>query len=146
MRGNVGRHSCRRDQAGFTFVETLAAMLFMAIVIPVVVQGLLLASRTGIAADRQRNATALADTKLTELVLTDDWRDGERDGDFGDDWPGYAWRLVEEDWEKNDALVLLSLEVSFEVQGRASSVTLSTVLEDAEVTGEVAADSEATEV
>ena len=34
--------------AGFTFIETLAAMLFMAIVIPVVVQALLIANRAGI--------------------------------------------------------------------------------------------------
>src|SRR6478735_6417980 len=62
--------SCRRLQAGFTLAEVLAALLFMAIVIPVAVQGLRIASRAGSLSERKAIAARLADSKLNELVVT----------------------------------------------------------------------------
>ncbi len=131
MKNNRPGRTRRGGGAGFTFIETLAAMLFMAIVIPVVVQALLLANRAGITADRQRTAGRLASMKLTELALTDDWRDGETEGDFGEDWPQYSWSVEDGGWEE-DTMRVLSIEVRFNVQGRQRSVKLATLVLDAE--------------
>lgn len=120
------------DNRGFSFAETLAAMLFMAIVVPVMVQGMTVANRVGIAAERQREAVELADRLLTELVLTDEWRDSERDGDFGEDWPGYRWVLSDDTWEE-DAMRVVSVQVFFKVQGRELSVELTTLADEAEL-------------
>lgn len=120
------------DNRGFTFAETLAAMLFMAIVVPVMVQGMTVANRVGIAAERQREAVELADRLLTELVLTDEWRDSERDGDFGEDWPGYRWVLSDDTWEA-DTMRVVSVQVFFKVQGRELSIELTTLADEAEL-------------
>ncbi len=121
-----------KNNSGFTFAETLAAMLFMAIVVPVMVQGMTIANRAGVAAERQREAVELADRLLTELVLTDEWRDSEAEGDFGDDWPGYRWALNDGDWEE-DAMQAVSVKVYFKVQGQELSVELTTLVEEAGV-------------
>ena len=67
-------HRCRR---AFTFAEVLAAMVFVAIVIPVAVKGLSIANRAGSVAQHKRIAMELGDSILTELVMTEDWADGE---------------------------------------------------------------------
>jgi len=118
-------------QRGFTFVEILAAMLFMAIVIPVTVEGIMIANRAGVAAERKRVAAGLADMLLTEKVVTEEWRDGEQQGDFGEDWPEYNWVLRNETWEE-EGMRLISVEVQFLVQGRDYSVSLSTLVEEEE--------------
>ena len=119
------------QQRGFTFVEILAAMLFMAIVVPVTVEGIMIANRAGVAAERKRVAVGLADMLLTEKVVTEEWRDGEQQGDFGEDWPEYNWVLRNETWEE-DGMRLISVEVQFQVQGRDYSVSLSTLVEEEE--------------
>ena len=116
---------------GFTLVEILAAMLFMAIVIPVTVEGITLANRAGVVAERKRVAVELADLLLTEKVLTQEWDDGDQQGDFGEDWPGYAWTLWNEEWEEA-GIRLVGVEVGFQVQGRDYSVGLSTLAEEEE--------------
>ncbi|MDP7638568.1 MAG: type II secretion system protein [Candidatus Hydrogenedentes bacterium] len=121
-----------KNNHGFTFAESLAAMLFMAIVVPVMVQGMTVASGAGIAAERQREAVELAERLLTELVLTDEWRDSESDGDFGEDWPGYRWVLSDDEWEE-DTMRVVSLEVFFKVRGRERSVVLTTLVGEAEL-------------
>ena len=119
----------RKDSRGFTLVETLAAMLFMAIVIPVAVRGVMLANRAGVVAERTRVAAQLADTLLTETVVTESWRYGAQEGDFEEEWPGYRWILDTEAWEE-DAMRLVRVEVLYDVEDREYSVRLSTLAEE----------------
>jgi len=119
----------RKGSRGFTLVETLAAMLFMAIVIPVAVRGVMLANRAGVVAERTRVAAQLADTLLTETVVTESWRYGAQEGDFEEEWPGYRWILDTEAWEE-DAMRLVRVEVLYDVQDREYSVRLSTLAEE----------------
>lgn len=129
----------RCDSRGFTFVEILAAMLFMAIVIPVTIQGITIANRAGIVAERKRLAGELANRKLTEILLEDTWRDGDQEGDFedlGEDQPlSYTWKLSTTAWEE-DAMRLITLEVFYKVQEREYSVSLSTLAPEAEESAE----------
>ena len=117
-RGDRGR--------GFTLAEALAAMLFLAIVLPVVVQAFLAANRTGVAAERARIAVELAESKLNDLVLTEDWRREASEGDFAPDFPGYGWTLSTDGWSV-DALRVVTVEVHYMVQGAEQSVRLSTL-------------------
>jgi type II secretory pathway pseudopilin PulG len=118
-----------RGKRGFTFVETLAAMLFMAIVIPVAVRGVVLANRAGIVAERTGVAAQLADSLLTEMVVTEGWRDGDQEGDFGEEWSGYRWILEDDGWDK-DTMRVISVEVLFNVQETERRVRLSTLVEE----------------
>jgi general secretion pathway protein I len=116
---------------GFTFAELLAAMAFVAIVIPVAVQGLSIANRAGIVAQRKRVAMELADRKLTEVIVLDSIDEEDENGDFGDDWPGYTWALKDEAWQ-TDTMRVLSVEVFFKVQDYDYSVWLSTLVPEPE--------------
>ncbi len=118
-------------QAGFTLAEVLAAMLIMAVVIPVVVEGALLANRVGVVAERERTAAILADAVLTEAVVTEGWRDGARSGDFGPAHPGFEWRIYDEAWDV-DSLRRITVEVVFEVQGRLYTTQLTTLAPEEE--------------
>ena len=125
------RRRTASTRSGFTLAEVLAAMLFMAIVIPVSVQGLLIANRAGVVAERKVVAARLADNLLTEMVITDAWQDAEDEGDFGDEWPDYRWALETEAWEA-DTMLLLTVEVFYPAQGAEFSVRLSTIVEELE--------------
>lgn len=119
----------RRTQRGFTLAEILAAMVFMAILIPVVVEGLALSNRASVVAERKVVATQLADNKLTELVVTRGWETGQQNGEFGEAWPGFSWALTRIAWPE-DSMIELTVEVFFEVQGRPYEVRLATLVED----------------
>ena len=117
--------------SGFTFAEVLAAMVFIAVVIPVAMRGLATANRVGVVAERGGLATQLAEQKLNELVVTDEWRNSQKQGDFGEEYPGYRWILEDSAWEA-DTMKVVSVEVFFPAQGREYSVVLSTLVEEAE--------------
>ena len=117
---------------GFTFVEILAAMLFMAIVIPVTVQGVGIASRLAVKAGRKRQALELASLKLNEILIEDLWRDGEDAGDFNDlnenHFSRYSWILEIQEWEQDQSMRLLTVTVFYDVQERESFVRLCTIV------------------
>ncbi|MHB8520840.1 MAG: type IV pilus modification PilV family protein [Limisphaerales bacterium] len=119
----------RRGQAGFTFAEALAALLFMAIVVPVAMEGLSIANRAGVAAERKSVAVRLADSFLNELVATGNWQASSPSGAFGAQWPGYQWLMRKEPWFQQP-IQLLSVEVTYPVQNRSYSVRLSTLVCD----------------
>ena len=132
MRAQRSRGS-RRLQAGFTLVEMLAAMLFMAIVIPVALQGLRIASRAGAVAARKGVAVQLAESKLNELIVTSQWHNSGQGGACGPQWPGYQWTLKNEAWNGDttlNSLRLVTVEVTYPVQNQNYNVHLSTVLPD----------------
>ena len=132
MRGQRSRGS-RSLQAGFTLVEMLAAMLFMAIVIPVALQGLRIASRAGAVAGRKGVAVQLAESKLNELIVTGQWHNSGQGGACGAQWPGYQWTVKNEPWGGDTSLNnlrLVTVEVIYPVQSQNYNVHLSTVLPD----------------
>ena len=116
---------------GFTFAELLAAMVFVAILIPAAMHGLAIANRAGVVADHKRVAAALADKLLNETIVTEDWRHGDQTGDFGEEWPGYRWAVQSEGWDV-DTMEVVSVEVFYEVQGVQYSVRLSTLAKETE--------------
>jgi type II secretory pathway pseudopilin PulG len=133
-------HGARRSHKSFTFVEILAAMLFMAIVIPAALRGVTLANRAGVVAERSRVAAELANNKLTEIILTEDWREGKQEGYFDEGGgsegsPRYRWVLETNAWEK-DVMRLITVRVFYTVQGREYAVSLSTLAPEEEETQE----------
>ena len=126
MRCSNANRFVRRGARGFTFVELLAAMLFMAIVIPVAMEGIILANRVGVGAERKRAAALLADRKLSEAIVTESWRDGDQAGDFGEAWPGFSWMLSTEAWPE-DAMRMVTVSVIYRVQERQYAERMTTL-------------------
>ncbi|MBN1676053.1 MAG: type II secretion system protein [Kiritimatiellae bacterium] len=128
---NAIRHTSAgaRRRAGFTFVEVLAAMLFVAVLFPVIIRGLLLANWAAVTADRDTTAVQLAENRLNELLLNGEWAASRTQGDFGEEWPGYRWELTRADWEA-DNMVELTVSVLFEVQGAMRQVSLTTLVNE----------------
>lgn len=112
--------------AAFTLAEVLAALLFMAIVIPVAVQGLRIASRAGEVAARKSDAVRVAERILNESIVTTNWNKSFQNGTVQEGDREYRWTLRNENW-KEDSMQLLSVEVTFPVQNQDYSLRLSTL-------------------
>lgn len=119
----------KRGIAAFTFAEVLAALVFMAIVIPVAIEGIQISNRAGEVARRKAAAVQLAEGLMTELVATAQWKTANQSGDFGLERSGYRWKSWNETWGF-DAMRVFWVEVSFEVQSREYYVRLSTLVEE----------------
>lgn len=121
--------AAERARAGFTLAEVLAALLFMAIVIPVAMQGLLIASRAGVVSERKGVAMRLAESKLNELVVTGEWQSTAQDGTLQEGFRSYAWRVEAEPWSEDGVMRLLTVHVTVPVEGRDYDVHVSTLVD-----------------
>lgn len=116
-----------RRCGGFTFIELLATIVFLGIIMPVAMRSIGLCTRLGGQSRKQIEAASLARTKLTELTCTGDWQSGEKSGDFGEDWPGYRWDTTVSSWSESE-VSQLELKVTWTSQGRERSVILTTLV------------------
>ena len=117
----------RTPHAAFTLVEVLATLVLVAIILPVAMRGISLATAAAGHARRQVEAGALAETKMAELVATDGWQDSDLSGDFGDEHPAYRWSA--EVGDRDEAtLRQLDVHVTWTARGAERSVTLSTLV------------------
>jgi type II secretion system protein I len=119
----------KRACAGFTLAEVLAALVFMAIVIPVAVQGLRIASRAGSVSERKVVAARLAENKLNELIVTGQWQSASQQGTTEEGWQTYNWRLLSEPWSEDGAMRLVTVVVSVPVQGQDYDLQISTLVD-----------------
>lgn len=122
-------------RAGFTLAEVLAALVFMAIVIPVALEGMHVASRAGSVANRKAAAARVAQRILNETIVTTNWTSGgTQSGTDSDGTQQFRWTLRNDAWGVDQTLTtlrLLSAEVVFAVQGQDYSVRLSTIVDSA---------------
>ena len=128
MKFAIKKCSASRNAASaFTLAEVLAALLFMAIVIPVAMQGLRISSRAGELADRKREATRVAERILNESIVTTNWNKSASSGVVQEGDREYRWSLRNESWTQS-SMQMLSVEVAFPVQGEDHTVQLSTLV------------------
>lgn len=113
-------------RAGFTLVEVLATLVLIGIVLPVAMKGISLAASAGGMARRSIEASALAETKLNELVATGQWNAVTQSGDFGEDWPGYRW--IAQANERDASLMEMSVQVLWTSRNSERSVSVSTLV------------------
>jgi hypothetical protein len=119
----------RRTGSAFTFAEVLAAMVFMAIVIPVAMQGLQIASRAGVVAERKSLAVQLADRLLNESIVLTNWVNGTQSGNVRQNGREFQWQLTNEPWPE-EAMRLISVEVLYNVQSQPYRVVVSTLVKE----------------
>jgi type II secretory pathway pseudopilin PulG len=118
--------------AAFTLAEVLAALLFLAIVIPVAVEGLHIASLAGTVAERKEEAARVAQRLLNENVVTTNWVQAAQSGSMTEGQHQFRWTLRSDPWNQDtsqNVIRELCAEVFFTAQGREYSVRLSTLAE-----------------
>jgi type II secretory pathway pseudopilin PulG len=120
--------AARPRRAGFTLAEVLAALVFMAIVIPVAVEGLRVANLAGQVGERKAVAARIAERVLNELVVTRQWQTSTQGGTIQEGPQQYRWSMRLETWNQS-VLRLLTVQVTFPVQGQDYDVHLSTVVD-----------------
>jgi type II secretory pathway pseudopilin PulG len=112
--------------AAFTLAEVLAALLFLAIVIPAAVEALHVASLAGEVAARKGAAARVADRILNESLVMTNWNSGTQNGTVTEGTQEFRWTLTSQNWPQ-DMMQLVTAEVTFSAQGRDYSVKLSTL-------------------
>ncbi len=116
----------RRYTAAFTLAEVLAALMFLAIVIPTAVEALHVASLAGEVAARKSEAARVADRILNESLVTTNWSSGMQSGTVTEGILNFRWKLTTANWPQ-DSMELLTAEVTYSAQGKDFSVQLSTL-------------------
>ena len=139
--GSVALHSAlcthhsalSRHRRGFTLVECLATMLLMAIILPVVDQGIATTTLSAGTTRHRTEAAGLAQSKLSELMVSGSavWSSGALSGDFGPDWPNYKWNATVGPWVNDTQAVgleQLDVQVTWTDRNQAMSVTVSSLV------------------
>ena len=116
-----------KKYAAFTLAEVLAAMLFLAIVIPAAVEAMHLASLAGEVAARKGAAVRVADRILNESLVTTNWTGGTQSGKTGEGALDFDWTLTTQAWPEDSAIQVVTAEVKFTAQGKDYSVKLNTL-------------------
>jgi Tfp pilus assembly protein PilV len=121
--------------AAFTLAEVLAALLFMAIVIPTAVEGLHIASLAGTVAERKGEAARVARRLLTETLVTTNANQSSQGGTVTEGQRQFRWTMKNDLWNQDpnqNVIRLLSIEVFFTAQNREYSVRMSTLMDSSQ--------------
>lgn len=109
----------------------------MAIVIPVAMQGMSIASRAGILGQRKAAAMRVAERMLNELLITGEMNQTTSSGTLLDGDTTYPWTMQTEPWTE-DTMTQVTVKVTFSIQGNDYEVSASTLF-DATTTAAAAA-------
>jgi type II secretory pathway component PulJ len=121
--------------AGFTLAEVLAALVFMAIVIPVAIEALHIASLAGSVAARKAQASRVAQRILNENLVTTNWSQTVQSGTLAEGQRQFRWTLHSDAWtqDPNQSVIRqLTVEVFFAAQNRDYSVRMSTLVDSSQ--------------
>ena len=121
-------------RAGFTLAEALAALAFLALVLPVAIRGVQVANRAGQVALRQDAAARVADQILSEIVATGLWQQASS-GTVDNGRTRFDWQVQRGAWTAGPvgsvSLTQLTLRVAYSVQDQPYEVVLNTLVDPA---------------
>ena len=124
----------RPSRRAFTLIEVLAALLLMAIVIPVAMQGMSISSRAGLLGQRKAAAMRVAERMINELIVTGEMNQTSSSGTVVDGDTSYPWTMQSEPWSE-DPMTHLTVKVIFSIQGNSYDVSASTLFDPTAGTG-----------
>lgn len=124
-----GANANSRTQAAFTLAEVLAALVFMAIVIPVAIEGLHIAGRVGQSAERRAVAARIGQQVLGEIVATSTSGQASQNGTVREGVIDYRWQARNQPWTRNTVTMQqITVEITYPVQGQDCEVRLTTLV------------------
>ena len=121
--------------AGFTLAEVLAALLFMAIVIPAAIEGMHVASLAGTVAARKGEAARVAQRLLVENLVNTNSSQSVQSGTVSEGQRQFNYTLRSDPWSRDSSqnvIRQLSVEVKFTAQNRDYSVRMSTLVDSSQ--------------
>src|SRR2546422_10859930 len=101
----------KRRASAFTLVEVLAALMFMAIVIPVAVDALRVASLSGEFATRKAEAARVADEVLNESIVTTNWNSAVN-GTGIENGHEFRYTVHTQSWPQDSTVQILIADVT----------------------------------
>ena len=113
---------------GFTLIEALAAIAVMMVVIPVVLEGFILANDIAMNARQMADATALAQGQMERIIATGDWQNGSSNGEETVQNVRYQWDALLSDFGAEQNVQTLTLTVRWERRTTERSVQLTTIV------------------
>ena len=122
------RHA-RRARAAFTLAEVLAALAFMAIVIPVAIEGMRTANLAGQVGQRKAVAGRIADRVLNEWLVGQS-QGAAQSGTVQEGALQFRWSIRVQAWNQ-DSMRIATARVDYTVQGNPYDVQMSTLLSNA---------------
>jgi type II secretory pathway pseudopilin PulG len=128
FRANPQRsYAGKRRLAGFTLAEVLAALAFMAIVIPVAIEGLRIANLAGQVGQGKGAALRVAERVLNEQIIGSQLGSRAANGTAQEGLREYRWQVRTESWPE-DTMNLVTVQVTYKVQEQDYDVFLSTLM------------------
>jgi type II secretory pathway pseudopilin PulG len=126
---SINRNAAGLRWSGFTLAEVLAALLFMAILIPVTMHGVSVASRAGILGQRKATAMRIAERVLDEQILSGQMATATPYGSIVEGDINYAWTMKSDPWPEDITIMMnvVTVRVEFDVQGTTFDVAVSTL-------------------
>lgn len=112
---------------GFTIIEMLAAFVLIILIIPAVMKGLSIATMVSSDSVNKSDGISLAENKLSEILLEEEWQNTSQSGDFGEMYPDYEWTMTSVDWTE-PSLKQVTVKVLWYWRGREKDVSLSTLV------------------
>lgn len=114
---------------GFTLAEVLAALLLMAILIPVTMHGVTVASRAGMLGQRKTTAIRIAERVLEEQIVSGQMATATPNGTIVEGNVSYPWTMRSDPWaeDNNVTMNIVTVRVEFSVQGNTYDVATSTL-------------------
>jgi len=126
MKSKLLQRHVRRARAAFTLAEVLAALAFMAIVIPVAIEGMRTANLAGQVGQRKAVAGRIADRVLNEWLVGQS-QSASQNGTVQEAGVSYQWSIRVQTWNQ-DSMRVATSKVDYKVQGNSYDVQLSTLL------------------
>jgi len=115
--------------SGFTLAEVLAALAFMAIVIPVAIEGVHVANQAGQVGLRKAAAARVGDAVLNEWVTMGQSQTANQRGTKMEGPIEYRWSIQTQPWNQ-DSMRIATAQVTFNVQGREFEIDISTLIDN----------------
>jgi type II secretory pathway pseudopilin PulG len=123
------RTDAPRRSAGFTLAEVLAALLMMAIIIPIALQGMTIVSRAAVMGQRKTAAMRVAERVLNEqlaVVVQGQAIPASASGTEEEGGMSYTWTMTTAVWPQ-DTMTQMTVHVTFTSQGNPYVMSLSTL-------------------
>jgi type II secretory pathway pseudopilin PulG len=107
----------------------MAVVALMGIALPVVMAGIATSTAAAGVVKQRAAATELAENKLNEIILGQEWQTGALAGEAERDGLAYHWTAgVANNWNNLSNVAQLTIVVAWTGQGRPRSVALSTLV------------------
>ncbi len=115
----------------FSLIEVLVALCIISICFTVYMQALRVNIDNTAVSQSYITACLLANKKLAKLSKSKKLEEGKKEGDFGDEYPTFKWKLdVNKDFNTNEHLFRTKLDISFERNGQKRTITFRSLAID----------------